>query len=593
MNNKQRIFTVDDLYECCLKNNVVSFSAEDSNKRLIVSANGYFESEEDIVNETEGLLGLKVKIFHTGMNLNKSSISKEVAEKYMGTIKNRPLLAYIHQLPNGDYDFKQHDRKTIINEDGVEEVEYIESPIGHFTNDEPWLEEDSKTKGKYFILGKALVYEEYTKACDILRRKNGSKCSMEIEIENFTFDRKKNILNIESFYIRGVTLLGSKVDALTNKVTEVKAGMDGAEVTLDDFMTVDTFERQCVDKEQKGGKSDMTKFEELLAKYNKTAEEVDIEPEGKTDDELEKEFEDKFKDEIPEDEKDKKSAEEPEEKEDDSEDEDVEPKEEPETEEKSKDEESEDEESKEENPEEEDSEEGAEEDGDEEDPKKESDKFSLSVKKLENGNVQVSYELSHEDIKSKIYAELQKAGHQLDCLDSETCHWMSLVAVYKDHFVFAHNTCLEEELLAQKYMVDENDNLIFVEEPYKVHTEFLTDNEYTALNEMRAQYETVVKELEEYKDKEARKEKEDVLKEDETFSEYLNEAEFEELLSNIDNYSLEEFKDKADSAYGKCVKRMGGVKEKKNENFAIHRKQLFSFENRVTSPYGDLFSNKK
>lgn len=63
MDKKQRILTVDDLYKCCVENDILHFSAEDSNKRLVVSTQGYFEAEEDDeIQETEGLMGLKVKI---------------------------------------------------------------------------------------------------------------------------------------------------------------------------------------------------------------------------------------------------------------------------------------------------------------------------------------------------------------------------------------------------------------------------------------------------------------------------------------------------------------------------------------------------
>ena len=275
MDKKQRILTVDDLYKCCVENDILYFSAEDSNKRLVVSTQGYFEAEEDDeIQETEGLMGLKVKIFHTGKNRNKSFISKENTEKYMSSIKNRPLLAYIHQLPDGSYDFKQHDRRTVVNADGEEEIEYLESPIGHFTNDEPWLEEDEKKKDRYYVLGKAVVYEEYTKACEILKNKNGSDCSVELEIQDFSFDAKSKTLNIESFFIKGVTLLGSKVNVKTGKVEKVLPGMEGAKVTLEDFMSITSSDGCFENNEQKGGNEDMNKFEELLAKYNKAAEAV-------------------------------------------------------------------------------------------------------------------------------------------------------------------------------------------------------------------------------------------------------------------------------------------------------------------------------
>lgn len=559
MDKKQRILTVDDLYKCCVENDILYFSAEDSNKRLVVSTQGYFEAEEDDeIQETEGLMGLKVKIFHTGKNRNKSFISKENTEKYMSSIKNRPLLAYIHQLPDGSYDFKQHDRRTVVNADGEEEIEYLESPIGHFTNDDPWLEEDEKKKDRYYVLGKAVVYEEYTKACEILKNKNGSDCSVELEIQEFSFDAKSKTLNIESFFVKGVTLLGSKVNVKTGKVEKVLPGMEGAKVTLEDFMSNTSSDGCFENNEQKGGNEDMNKFEELLAKYNKTAEDIDFDYSAMSDEELENKFAELFEDAGTEEGADTASetTEEP-----------AEGTQEPLTE------------TTESTETQEPNEEVV---ADDEEGKKSEKKTSvLSVNELENGDLQVSFELSHDAKRGKIYKALSKIEN-----DPDFTGWLDLVTVYENYFIARIYTRNDDELFGQRYEFDANDNLVLIDEPYQVHAEFLTNDEYAALNEMRSNYSAIVSELETYKLNEARKAKEDVLINDETFYQYLEEEEFKELKASMDKYSLDEFKDKADSAYGKVIKRLGAPK---NASFSMPRHQVFSFENKTESPYGDLF----
>ena len=559
MDKKQRILTVDDLYKCCVENDILHFSAEDSNKRLVVSAQGYFEAEEDDeIQETEGLMGLRVKIFHTGKNRNKSFISKENTEKYMSSIKNRPLLAYIHQLPDGSYDFKQHDRRTVVNADGEEEIEYLESPIGHFTNDEPWLEEDKKKKDRYYVLGKAVVYEEYTKACEILKNKNGSDCSVELEIQDFSFDAKSKTLNIESFFIKGVTLLGSKVNVKTGKVEKVLPGMEGAKVTLEDFMSNTSSDGCFENNEQEGGNEDMNKFEELLAKYNKTAEDIDFDYADMSDEELENKFAELFED---------AGAEEGAEDTVGSTEESAEGTQESTAETTVSTEELE----------------PAEEVvvDDEEGKKSEKKKSVLSVNELENGDLQVSFELSHDAKRGKIYKALSKIEN-----DPDFTGWLDLLTVYDNYFIARIYTRNDDELFGQRYEFDANDNLVLIDEPYQVHAEFLTNDEYAALNEMRSNYSAMVSELETYKLNEARQSKEDVLIKDETFSQYLDEEEFKELKASMDKYSLDEFKEKADSAYGKVIKRLGAPK---NASFSMPRHQVFSFENKIDSPYGDLF----
>ena len=559
MDKKQRILTVDDLYKCCVENDILYFSAEDSNKRLVVSTQGYFEAEEDDeIQETEGLMGLKVKIFHTGKNRNKSFISKENTEKYMSSIKNRPLLAYIHQLPDGSYDFKQHDRRTVVNADGEEEIEYLESPIGHFTNDEPWLEEDEKKKDRYYVLGKAVVYEEYTKACEILKNKNGSDCSVELEIQDFSFDAKSKTLNIESFFIKGVTLLGSKVNVKTGKVEKVLPGMEGAKVTLEDFMSNTSSDGCFENNEQKGGNEDMNKFEELLAKYNKAAEDIDFDYSDMSDEELENKFAELFEDAGTE-----EGADTATETTEDPAEGTLEPA--TETTESTETQEPNDEVVV----------------DDEEGTKSEKKTSVLSVNELENGDLQVSFELSHDAKRGKIYKALSKIEN-----DPDFTGWLELVTVYDNYFIARIYTRNDDELFGQKYEFDANDNLVLIDEPYQVHAEFLTNDEYAALNEMRSNYSAIVSELETYKLNEARQAKEDVLIKDETFSQYLEEEEFKELKASMDKYSLDDFKDKADSAYGKVIKRLGAPK---NASFSMSRHQMFNFENKTESPYGDLF----
>ena len=218
---------------------------------------------------------------------------------------------------------------------------------------------------------------------------------------------------------------------------------------------------------------------------------------------------------------------------------------------------------------------------DEEGKKSEKKKSVLSVNELENGDLQVSFELNHEDKRYKIYRALDKIES-----DSDFMGWFELMSVYDNYFITRIHTRNSDELFGQKYEFDANDNLVLIDEPYQVHAEFLTNDEYAALNEMRSNYSVMVSELETYKLNEARQSKEDVLIKDETFSQYLDEEEFKELKASMDKYSLDEFKDKADSAYGKVIKRLGAPK---NASFSMSRHQVFSFENKTESPYGDLF----
>lgn len=391
-----------------------------------------------------------------------------------------------------------------------------------------------------------------------MKNKNGSDCSVELEIQDFSFDAKNKTLNIESFFIKGVTLLGSKVNVKTGKVEKVLPGMEGAKVTLEDFMSNTSSDGCFENNEQKGGNEDMNKFEELLAKYNKTAEDIEFDYADMSDEELENKFAELFEDAGTEEGADTatQTTEEP-----------AEGTQQSSTETTGSTEEQE----------------PAEEvvADDEEGKKSEKKKSVLSVNELENGDLHVSFELSHDAKRGKIYKALSKIEN-----DPDFTGWLDLVTVYDNYFIARIHARNDDELFGQRYEFDANDNLVLIDEPYQVHAEFLTNDEYAALNEMRSNYSAMVSELETYKLNEARQSKEDVLIKDETFSQYLDEEEFKELKASMDKYSLDEFKDKADSAYGKVIKRLGAPK---NASFSIPRHQVFSFENKTESPYGDLF----
>lgn len=298
----KQILTLDSLYQFFVEQNkTVNFSSKDAGKPIVVTTNGYFETDET---EMPGMLKLELKVCHTDTNRNGSHISTENMEKAMPTLKYRPILAYIHELEDGTKDFYAHNIEVVENENGESDIVYIEKQVGCFTADEPWLKYDKK-KDKTYVHAYAVIPEGYTEAADIIRRKNGTKVSCELVIDELSYNAKEKYLDLTSFYFGGCTLLG--VDEEGNEIGE---GMLGARADIADFCheePVYTYQDKMIEvleklnitlsnfntnTTQKGG-SEM-KFEELLAKYGKTAEEVTFEIEGLSDEELEAKFAEAF-----------------------------------------------------------------------------------------------------------------------------------------------------------------------------------------------------------------------------------------------------------------------------------------------------------
>lgn len=303
----RKFYTLDDLYNFCKENRFEFFSAEKFGAPLIVQSFGTFEADDK---NSDGLMSVKLKSCHTGKNRNRSGITDDNMNKYKYTFKGRPILGAIYKTDTGEYEFRAHDMKVI---DDGEDIEYIEQPIGVISQtEEPYLEYDAE-EDKNYLMVSGTIFSDYSKAAEILERRRTCKCSVEIAVEELSYNCDEDYLSIDKFRFSGVTILGYEQDG----VTEIQEGMKGSKITIDDFsekknsmfsadcqnklietlerlnMTLESFNNKNQNSE-KGGEKVMNKFEELLAKYGKTADEVTFEYENLSDEELEVAFKEVF-----------------------------------------------------------------------------------------------------------------------------------------------------------------------------------------------------------------------------------------------------------------------------------------------------------
>ena len=124
----KKILTVEQLVRFCEENKLYNFDASKDGYKLSVQIPAKYEVVED--NDVKGLMKLKVKVCHIGRNRNGSYISEENMKKSMSSLKYRPLLANIHKLDDGTYDFGSHDMEILTDDDGNEYINYIEKQIG-------------------------------------------------------------------------------------------------------------------------------------------------------------------------------------------------------------------------------------------------------------------------------------------------------------------------------------------------------------------------------------------------------------------------------------------------------------------------------
>ena len=558
---KKKILTEDDLLQFCQEQKFAKFSSKDTGYQLALKVPTTFEVDDTVDENHRGMMRLKFRIFHTGLNRNKSYVSKDAAEKAMNTIADRPVLAAIHQLDDGSWDFEGHEMEIVKDEKGKEELRYIESQVGSFSSEPAFWEHDDNLD-KDYVCAYAYISEEYTKACEIIRAKQGSKNSCELFIDELSYNAKEKYLELNDFYVNASTLLGSHDDG-----TEIQEGMEGSRADIADFSvnnnsvkfdknekliellenlnkTLSNFNKEQTpvqtQSKEGGTNNKMTKFEELLAKYGKTAEDVTFDYTEMSDEELEAKFAEMFDDDNSE--GDNSGSGESGEPSNDGEG---------------------------------DGEGASDPDGDE--------GKNISKNELFNKLFEISFD------------EIRYALNNLCSVYRNDSEWCYVSQVYENYFIMEDWD--SDKYYKQSYEKD-GDNISLSGERIEMFAMLLTESEKLAIEDMRSNY-AVLKEFKETVEKnELHAQKEaiinadnySVLTEKDSEGNYVN-ADFAELVKTMDNYSVEDFETKVKvmhSDYMSAHANFSSVDTKKNTNSV----KILTNMNKKSKPkknYGNLF----
>ena len=526
---KKKILTFDDLYNFFVdQNKNIDFSVKETKTPIVVSVPGVFAKEEE---EMPGLLKLKLKVCHTELNRNGSFISEDNMKKGMPTLKYRPILAYIHELEDGTKDFYSHNMEIVENENGESEINYIEKQVGCFTADEPWLEYDQEMD-KTYVMAYSVIPEQYTDAADIIRRKNGSKVSCELVINELSYNAKEKYLDLTDFYFSGCTLLGCDDDG-----NEISEGMLGARADITDFCNkepVFTYQEKLI---------------EILEKLNVTLKGFNKNSEEGGDEEM-NEFENEVVDEVIETEiEEVNEVEETDVEVDESEE--VEVAADVETEEAS-------------------TSEVNEEEQEEIIETHEEEKFTRTF----------TVELSHEDIHCALYNLIGK-------YEEEDNEYYYIRNVYDNHFIMCG--WYNNRLYKVGYSVD-GENVSLEGERQEVFEMIVTESEKIALENMRSDYSELKAFKDEYDAAIVKNQKNDIFAK-KSYVKLADVKEFKELQQNADNFTVDEVREKVKLIYADFMES----NETPEDEVAPVKVVNFNFNKKETkkSPYGNLFNNDR
>lgn len=556
---KKRLLYIEDLYDFYTNKykRSTKFSAEKSGEPLVVQVHGRVNFDESDKNK-DGLLAVHLQSCHTDLNVNGSNIKSTVMENALPSFSNRPILGYIHKVvtdenPDGQWEFYSHN----MHEDENGEVVYDEYPIGiipESCNAQLVYDEE---KDKTYCEVDGYIFEEYSKAAEILQREGECSVSVELSIRELSYDAKQKILNIEDFWFSGVTILGK-----TPQGEVVQPGMSGSNIKLADFSSknnslFENYEARmselqerlekleaCFNKKQnipvktiskEGGiDNKMTKFEELLTKYNKTVEDITFDYEKMSDEELEVKFTEMFDDDAGKGEFDNPSG---------------------------------------------------------------NGESSVSTNNIcENFSkdelFNKLFELSFDDIRYALNALCSIYRN-----DSEWCY---VSQVYEDYFIMQDWD--SDKFYKQTYEKD-GDNVSLSGERIEMFSMLLTESEKTVVDEMRSNY-TALKEFKENAEKNELHSKREKILESEKFASisekdtegnFVNK-DFENLYTNMDNYSFEDLEKEAKvilADYALSVQTFSAKPTAPKSSVLYMSNSNSEKESKEKDPYGGIFKKYK
>lgn len=262
-----RILTIDSLIDYCKKNKLSHYSSKESGKPIVVNTFGNISYSES---SDPSLMAVTLKACHCGINRNNSKITEKVMKKAFPTFANKPILAEIVESENGEKDFGSHSFTIESDENGNEYTHYIEKPVGIVPETNDIHLEYDESQDKTYTIVNGYIFNYYgNETADIIKRKNGTKISVELEIYDMAWSGKDKVLVINDFSFAGITLLGESVGE----------GMLGSRLDIADFSKKETidYSEQLIEMQERLKKLETACFNNINNNGKEETIEVDKE----------------------------------------------------------------------------------------------------------------------------------------------------------------------------------------------------------------------------------------------------------------------------------------------------------------------------
>lgn len=276
--------------------------------RQIITTPSSFAVDESF--EDPRFMKVRIDVLESDVEARGHGIrfTRESLEKSKDSFANIPILANVitktdedgnETLDYGGHDF--HIENDKFN-DGEGKMIYEEAVVG-IVPETCELEIKDNKEGNAVLALNAFLYKDYGNyCCDILEERGGQTAvSAELDCGDISYNEQDNINEVGIFTACGITLLGEDFDpAIPNakavmfsskeddRQTQLMSIMQELKESLDKYTNAVSSAQNLERKEEA---KIMNHFEELLAKYNLTAEEITFDYANMSDDELDAAFE--------------------------------------------------------------------------------------------------------------------------------------------------------------------------------------------------------------------------------------------------------------------------------------------------------------
>jgi hypothetical protein len=249
--------------------------------------------EIDNTFDSDKFIKMRLRVCHDGKNPNSSYFEVDDMSKAKESIYNIPILANVIVDENGEVQFGGHDmsiEESKTNE-GEYKLIYQETPIGVVP--ENCNHAIEKFNDKNYVFVDCYIWKSYSNyAQEIIERDKDIKLSMEIMVDEYSYNAKEKYFKISDYRYTGITFLNNGFGT----------GMENALATTETFAEGNSKEKFIImmqelketltlnninHSEEKGGKILNEEIKELLAKFNFTSDNLPFDIEGMSFEDLE------------------------------------------------------------------------------------------------------------------------------------------------------------------------------------------------------------------------------------------------------------------------------------------------------------------